>query len=106
MIKINLNKLDDEARYYIEQIIKKDGSLYQSKPKKADKIAQYIWRELVWFFSEKPAHQSAIRRNWYIEAFEGKSGKELRRLGRIIHQVRETTPIESHIRDIDGYILK
>ena len=106
MIKIDLSRLDLEARYYVEQIIKKDGSLYASKPKKADKIAQYIWRELVWYFSEKPCHQSAIRIKWYINAFEGKSGKELRRLGEIVHQVRETTPIKYHVRDLEGYILK
>lgn len=56
-IDLTAANLNEEDMKIAEQIVKRNGQLYASKPKKASGEAQYVWRMVVFMVSNKPAHQ-------------------------------------------------
>jgi len=55
--KIDFSKLSPETLSIAEKIFKKDGTLYSSKPTKANGDQKYVWRQVAFFISKKPQHQ-------------------------------------------------
>lgn len=56
MPKVDFSVLSGLSLEVAKQICKKDGTVYSSKPKKADGRAAYVWRMAVFMVSPKPQH--------------------------------------------------
>lgn len=58
MPKIDFNKITSEKALEVAKAIcKKDGTLYSTKPKKANGLEQYMWRIVAFTISPVAAHQ-------------------------------------------------
>ena len=56
-INLDAANLNEEDLAIAKQIVKSNGQLYASKPKRASGEAKYVWRMVVFSVSDKPAHQ-------------------------------------------------
>ena len=84
MQTIDLTELDlnEEDMEIAEQIVKRNGQLYASRPKKASGDAQYVWRMVVFMVSNKPAHQCIpVTADFYLdeEYWNGENAFDRRR---------------------------
>ena len=50
-------ELSDSDKLLVGEIVKKDMTLYATKPKKASADGKFLWRYAAFFVSPKPAHQ-------------------------------------------------
>lgn len=67
MPTIDIQKIEasPEERKVLQEVVKKNGQLYASKPKKASGRGKYLWRELVFYLSSNPKHQCMPVTNAY-----------------------------------------
>lgn len=73
-MKTKMMKIDFDGLYLVgkaldiaKEIVKKDGTLYSSRPQKASGEAQYVWRMVVFSLSSKPQHQCIpATADWYL----------------------------------------
>ena len=99
---INLDDavLDDDERKLAQEIIKKDGRLYASKPKKASAAGKYVWRMLVFSVSPKPQHHCMpVTADWdLMDEFRDWDERrtETKRLDDIVKRLGDTVPPLQH----------
>ena len=102
MTKIDITKLTEEDAKIVAPCVKKDGSLYKSKPTKADAWSKYVWRMLVFSLSTVPQHQCMpvtadddIHRAYHgIDRNErwDKVRKDIKELDEVVDRVMKVVP--------------
>ena len=96
MPTINLDDafMNDLERALAEQIIKKDGKLYASKPKKASGEAKYLWRMVAFAVSPKPQHQCLpVTADFDLEGSWSENRELAKGLDDLAQRIEETVPI-------------
>lgn len=92
---IDFSKLSGETLQIAQQIFKKNGTLYASKPKSANGDAKYVWRHLSFHISTNPQHHCMpVTASFDLETYD-ENGKWSSRLA----MVRENE-LKVHINKI------
>lgn len=93
---IDLSKLEGEALEYAKQIVKKNGEVYLSKPKKASGNAKYVWRMVMFFIGNRPQHHCMpVCADFDIEERDYHKRLEIsKHLDLIVDSIVKTVPIE------------
>ena len=105
MIKIDITKLTEEDAKIVAPCIKKDGSLYASKPTKADGWSKYVWRMLVFSLSEDPKHHCVpmtadngihdeYRKSMSFEDRWAKVREDVKELDAVVDRVMKVVPVK------------
>lgn len=106
MPKVDFEKITSKAASeIIRSIVKNDGTLYTSKPSKANGKEKYIWRMVALMVSPKRAHQSmpvtaTFDLQDYFESL-GANSSESYDLAK--EYVKESKGIVAEIQDAFGY---
>lgn len=100
--KVDLSIFSDDVLSIVNQIFKKDGSLYKSKPLKATGEAKYVWRMLAFYMSTNRQHRCMpVTADFDLETYNenGKWSSRLaqektKELDKIVNNVLNTIPNE------------
>ena len=87
--------LTDEERVIATQVVKRNGVMYSSKPKKASGDAKYVWRMLAFFVSQNPQHQCIpVTADWDldIDSYDERRARA-KELDTLVEKLENTIPI-------------
>ena len=98
-LDLTLTNLEGEDLEIAQSILKRNGDLYKSRPKKASGDAQYVWRMVAFALSDNPQHWCIpVTADLYLSdtywdlSFKAKSDYR-DRLNKIVEEVVDTVPV-------------
>ena len=103
-MEIDLSKaqLDEWELGIAKGILKRDGTLYKSRPKNAPGETQYVWRMVAFFISPEARHQCIPAsaefylpdQFWYGEKAWDQRRELVAKLTRIVDAIVDVVPVE------------
>lgn len=97
MPTLNLDSIvmSEEERDLASQIVRKNGVLYASKPKRASGEAKYLWRMVVFGISPKPQHQCIpVTASFDLDGTYFESLDRAKELDALAQRIEDSVPVQ------------